>query len=257
MPNLIYVSREKSRTSPHHFKAGALNVLVRFPLFDTKFIVLHMLLLLPFYIYIYISIHSIILFLLCVLKLRVSAAMTNAPIFLTLDCDMYSNDPHTPLRALCYLSDPKIPSKLGYIQFPQMFHGINKNDIYGCEYKRCFKTNLMGLDGLMGPIHIGSGCFFNRRVFFGGPSTFISPEISEISPYHVVDKPIQSQPIMELAHKVAGCNYEDNTKWGFKVSHIVCFLFLSLVLNRREYMLSNLVYFFLVNSFTFVQLFKV
>ena len=28
MPNLIYVSREKSRTSPHNFKAGALNVLV-------------------------------------------------------------------------------------------------------------------------------------------------------------------------------------------------------------------------------------
>ncbi|MBA0801043.1 hypothetical protein Gohar_011434, partial [Gossypium harknessii] len=27
MPNLIYVSREKSKTSPHHFKAGALNVL--------------------------------------------------------------------------------------------------------------------------------------------------------------------------------------------------------------------------------------
>ena len=30
MPNLIYVSREKSRTAPHHFKAGALNVLVSF-----------------------------------------------------------------------------------------------------------------------------------------------------------------------------------------------------------------------------------
>jgi hypothetical protein len=28
MPNLIYVSRQKSKTSPHHFKAGALNVLV-------------------------------------------------------------------------------------------------------------------------------------------------------------------------------------------------------------------------------------
>ncbi|KAK7832552.1 cellulose synthase-like protein g1 [Quercus suber] len=52
MPNLIYHSREKSKTSFHHFKAGALNVL-----------------------------------------LRVSAAMTNAPIILTLDCDMYSNDP--------------------------------------------------------------------------------------------------------------------------------------------------------------------
>lgn len=29
MPNLIYVSREKRKAAPHHFKAGALNVLVR------------------------------------------------------------------------------------------------------------------------------------------------------------------------------------------------------------------------------------
>ncbi|CAH8275549.1 unnamed protein product [Arabidopsis lyrata] len=29
MPNLIYVSREKSKVSPHHFKAGALNTLLR------------------------------------------------------------------------------------------------------------------------------------------------------------------------------------------------------------------------------------
>jgi hypothetical protein len=28
MPNLIYVSREKNKASPHHFKAGALNALV-------------------------------------------------------------------------------------------------------------------------------------------------------------------------------------------------------------------------------------
>jgi len=28
MPNLIYVSREKSKVSSHHFKAGALNTLV-------------------------------------------------------------------------------------------------------------------------------------------------------------------------------------------------------------------------------------
>ena len=40
---------------------------------------------------------------------------------------MYSNDPQTPLHALCKLLDPKLQSKIGYVQFPQMFHGINKN----------------------------------------------------------------------------------------------------------------------------------
>ncbi|RVW43191.1 cellulose synthase-like protein G1 [Vitis vinifera] len=88
MPDLVHVSREKRPGSPHHFKAGALNVLI-----------------------------------------RVSATMTNAPVVLTLDSDMHSNDPQTLLRALCYLLDPDMDPNLGFVQFPQTFHGINKNDI--------------------------------------------------------------------------------------------------------------------------------
>lgn len=156
--------------------------------------------------------------------------MSNAPIILTLDCDMYPNDPQTPLRALCYLSDFEIQSQLGYIQFPQMFHGINKDDIYSCEYKRIFQTNPMGLDGLLGPNHVGTGCFFNRRAFFGGPSTtYVSPEIPELSPDHAVDKNIQSQPTLELAHKVARCDYENKTQWGFEVVFLFCFPFLAYI----------------------------
>ncbi|KAB1201130.1 Cellulose synthase-like protein G3 [Morella rubra] len=176
MPNFIYVSREKSRTSTHNFKSGALNVM-----------------------------------------LRVSATMTNAPIILNIDCDMYSNDPQTPLRALCYLLDPKLKSQLAYVQFPQMFPGINKDDTYSCAYKRPFQINPMGLDGLSGPNYIGTGCFFNRQAFFGGPSTITTPEISQLGPHHVVDKPIQSPPTLDLAHKVAGCNYENKTRWGSEV----------------------------------------
>ncbi|EOY25083.1 Cellulose synthase like G3, putative [Theobroma cacao] len=176
LPNLIYVSRQKSKTSPHHFKAGALNVL-----------------------------------------LRVSAVMTNAPLILTQDCDMYSNDPQTPLRVLCYLSDPALQSKLAYIQFPQRFHGLNQTDIYASEYKRLFQINPMGFNGLMGPNYVGSGCFFCRRAFFGGPSTLVPPKIPELSPDHVVDKPINSQKILSLAHNVAGCDYENQTEhWGSK-----------------------------------------
>ncbi|KAH7862201.1 hypothetical protein Vadar_001376 [Vaccinium darrowii] len=176
MPNLIYVSRQKSRTSPHHFKAGALNAL-----------------------------------------LRVSAVMTNAPIILTLDCDMYSNDPQTPHRVLCYFSDTTISPKLGYVQFPQRFHGLNKNDIYACEFKRLFVTNPVGFDGLAGPNYVGTGCFFSRRVFFGGPSSFVSPEIPELRPDHVVNKPIQAQSILAMAHHVADCKYEDQSNWGSKM----------------------------------------
>lgn len=76
----------------------------------------------------------------CILKLRVSAAMTNAPMILT-------NVPATPLRALSYYSGPKIRPKYGFVQFPQLFQRINKNDI-------CF------FDGLVGPSYLGTGSFF-------------------------------------------------------------------------------------------------
>ncbi|XP_043695585.1 cellulose synthase-like protein G2 [Telopea speciosissima] len=176
MPNLMYLSRQKSKASPHHFKAGALNVL-----------------------------------------LRVSAAMTNAPVILTLDCDMYSNDPKTPHRVLCYLSDPGLGSKLAYVQFPQLFHGINKHDIYAGEMKRLFQINPQGMDGLAGPNYVGTGCFFHRRSFFGPPSSLLSPEIQELHPDHVLNKPVRSETILTLAHHVASCNYENQTNWGMKI----------------------------------------
>ncbi|KAA8520973.1 hypothetical protein F0562_011646 [Nyssa sinensis] len=177
MPNLIYVSREKSKMSPHNFKAGALNVL-----------------------------------------LRVSGIMTNAPIILSLDCDMYSNDPQTPHRVLCYFfSDPAARPNLGYVQFPQRFHGLNNDDIYASEFKYLFQINPVGMDGLQGTSFVGTGCFFSRRVFFGGPSSFVTPEIPQLCPDHVVDKPLQAQQILSLAHHVAGCNYEHQTSWGFKM----------------------------------------
>ncbi|KAH1075223.1 hypothetical protein J1N35_027551 [Gossypium stocksii] len=176
LPNLVYVSRQKSKTSPHHFKAGALNVLV-----------------------------------------RVSAAMTNAPVILTLDCDMYSNDPTTPLRALCYILDPEMQSNLGYVQFPQEYRGLNKSDIYACEHKRLFKVHPVGYDGLSGPNYVGTGCFFRRRALYGGPSTLILPEIDGLCPDCVVNQPLTAPSVLELAHHVAGCNYENQTKWGSKI----------------------------------------
>ncbi|XP_027164171.1 cellulose synthase-like protein G3 [Coffea eugenioides] len=173
MPNLIYVTREKSITSPHHYKAGALNTL-----------------------------------------LRVSALMTNAPIILTLDCDMFSNNPRTPYNVLCYFMDNSIRPKLAYVQFPQCFHGVNKNDIYSSEMQRGFHINTKGMDGLTGPHCMGTGCFFMRRALFGGPSAMLQPEMPQLSPDHVVSNPIRSQHILELAKIVAGCNYEFQTNWG-------------------------------------------
>ncbi|KAG8374567.1 hypothetical protein BUALT_Bualt10G0008900 [Buddleja alternifolia] len=176
MPNLIYVARQKSLTFPHHFKAGALNTL-----------------------------------------LRVSSVMTNAPIILTLDCDMISNDPSTPHKMLCYFMDYSIKPNLGYVQFPVCFFGLNRADIYGSEFKRMNHINPMGLNGLLGPDYFGTGTFFNRRVFHGGPSSMIEPDIPELGPDYVVKKPINDQATLNLAHHVASFDYENHSKWGSKI----------------------------------------
>ncbi|XAR55156.1 Cellulose synthase (UDP-forming) [Bertholletia excelsa] len=151
--------------------------------------------------------------------LRVSAVMTNSPIILTLDCDMYSNDPVTLRRVLCYFLDNAIKPTLGFVQFPQRYHGLNKDDTYACEFKRLFQINPMGLDGLQGGNHYGTGCFFSRRIFFGGPSNFVAPEIPELRPNYEANKPITAQSVLDLAHLVAGIKYEDHSNWGSKLGY--------------------------------------
>ncbi|XP_073109213.1 cellulose synthase-like protein G3 [Elaeis guineensis] len=173
LPNLIYLSREKNINSPHHFKAGALNTLV-----------------------------------------RVSSIMTNAPVVLTLDCDMYSNDPQSPLRALCYLLDPAMASNLAYVQFPQHFEGLNKDDIYGGEVKRLFRINSRGMDGFSGPNYVGSNCFFSRRALHGIRSSTLAPLDSHDSSEPRGWGSLRLDSVMKRAHEVASCNYEVGRKWG-------------------------------------------
>lgn len=153
------------------------------------------------------------------MKLRVSGSMTNSPIILTLDCDMYSNDPSTAQRVLCYFWDKNGPigPNFAYVQFPQRYHGLNNADIYASEHKRLFLINAMGLDGLNGPNYVGTGCFFHRRAFFGGPFSYVQPEIAELDPGYIVEKPINGKDVMGQAHVVAGSNYENQTNWGSKV----------------------------------------
>ncbi|XP_078150225.1 cellulose synthase-like protein G3 isoform X2 [Carex rostrata] len=162
IPNLIYVSREKSPKSPHNFKAGALNALV-----------------------------------------RVSSVLTNAPIILTIDCDMCSTDPTSPHRALCYFLDPATSAKLAFVQFPQHFQGLNKNDIYRGEIKRVFTINSIGLDGLCGPNYVGTNTFHARRALFGSSLKGGNDE-----------EQIGSKIVLEKAIEAVGCDYEVGTKWG-------------------------------------------
>ncbi|KAJ9685707.1 hypothetical protein PVL29_017658 [Vitis rotundifolia] len=98
---------------------------------------------------------------------RVSAVLTNGPFLLNLDCDHYINNSKALREAMCFLMDPNLGKSVCYVQFPQRFDGIDKNDRYANRNTVFFDINLRGLDGIQGPVYVGTGCVFNRTALYG------------------------------------------------------------------------------------------
>jgi len=66
----------------------------------------------------------------CFLQVRVSAVLTNGQYLLNLDCDHYINNSKALREAMCFLMDPNLGRSVCYVQFPQRFDGIDRNDRY-------------------------------------------------------------------------------------------------------------------------------
>ncbi|KAI3456127.1 hypothetical protein Pfo_012790 [Paulownia fortunei] len=107
--------------------------------------------------------------------IRVSAVLTNGPFILNLDCDHYVNNSKAIREAMCFLMDPQVGRDVCYVQFPQRFDGIDKSDRYANRNTVFFDVNMKGLDGIQGPVYVGTGCVFNRQALYGyGPSSLPS-----------------------------------------------------------------------------------
>ncbi|KAL9259003.1 Cellulose synthase A catalytic subunit 7 [UDP-forming]-like protein, partial [Drosera capensis] len=98
---------------------------------------------------------------------RVSGVLTNAPFMLNLDCDHYINNSKAAREAMCFLMDPQTGKKVCYVQFPQRFDGIDKHDRYANRNTVFFDINMKGLDGIQGPVYVGTGCVFRRQALYG------------------------------------------------------------------------------------------
>ncbi|XXG89846.1 hypothetical protein AAC387_Pa12g1753 [Persea americana] len=111
---------------------------------------------------------------------RVSAVLTNAPFILNLDCDHYFNNSKAVREAMCFLMDPQLGKKLCYVQFPQRFDGIDRHDRYANHNVVFFDINMKGLDGIQGPVYVGTGCVFNRQALYGydPPATQKRPKMT-------------------------------------------------------------------------------
>ncbi|CAN1857314.1 Cellulose synthase A catalytic subunit 6 [UDP-forming] [Linum perenne] len=108
---------------------------------------------------------------------RVAAVLSNAPYLLNVDCDHYINNSKALREAMCFMMDPTSGKKVCYVQFPQRFDGIDRHDRYSNRNVVFFDINMKGLDGIQGPIYVGTGCVFRRRALYGydAPKTKKAP----------------------------------------------------------------------------------
>ncbi|QHO56162.1 hypothetical protein HN873_007364 [Arachis hypogaea] len=170
---------------------------------------------------------------------KVSGLMTNAPIILNVDCDMFVNNAKIALHAMCVLLDPKGQKEVAFVQCPQQFYGKLKDDPLGNQMVVLFKYVASGLAGLQGPFYGGTNCFHRRKVIYGlspdeaekgnmsekklkqefGASEELVKSAADVlegrtySPNH----DINISKSLESANQVAICGYEYATGWGDQI----------------------------------------
>ncbi|CAD5315669.1 unnamed protein product [Arabidopsis thaliana] len=138
--------------------------------------------------------------------LRVSSKITCGKIILNLDCDMYANNSKSTRDALCILLDEKEGKEIAFVQFPQCFDNVTRNDLYGSMMRVGIDVEFLGLDGNGGPLYIGTGCFHRRDVICGRKYGEEEEE-EESERIHEILEP-------EMIKALASCTYEENTQWG-------------------------------------------
>ncbi|KAA8527733.1 hypothetical protein F0562_035398 [Nyssa sinensis] len=167
--------------------------------------------------------------------LRVSGIMSNGPYLLVLDCDMYCNDPSSARQSMCFHLDPQISPSLAFVQYPQIFYNVSKNDIYDGQARSAYKTKWQGMDGLRGPVFTGTGYYVKKKALYGSPNQkdkFIceaemnfglsSKFIASLKGSNEEDtngKGILSDEILEEARNLATCTFEKNTQWGKEIGY--------------------------------------
>ncbi|KAI0500635.1 hypothetical protein KFK09_018851 [Dendrobium nobile] len=97
---------------------------------------------------------------------RASAIMSNGPFILNLDCDHYIYNSQALREGMCFMMD-RGGDRICYVQFPQRFEGIDPSDRYANHNTVFFDVNMRALDGLQGPVYVGTGCLFRRIALYG------------------------------------------------------------------------------------------
>ncbi|KAK9928055.1 hypothetical protein M0R45_025209 [Rubus argutus] len=97
---------------------------------------------------------------------RASAVMSNGAFILNLDCDHYIYYSQAMREGMCFMMD-RGGEQICYVQFPQRFEGIDPSDRYANHNTVFFDVNMRALDGVQGPVYVGTGCLFRRTALYG------------------------------------------------------------------------------------------
>ncbi|CAN6167356.1 unnamed protein product [Urochloa humidicola] len=148
--------------------------------------------------------------------IRVSSVISNSPIILNVDCDMYSNNSDAIRDAMCFFLDQEMGHKIAFVQHPQNYNNLTKNNIYGNSFTVLNQVELRGFDGAGGPLYIGTGCFHRRQVLCGRRFTSDYKEDWDrgIKEKRELSSVNQTE---EKAKSLATCIYEHNTQWGNEI----------------------------------------
>jgi len=68
------------------------------------------------------------------MQIRVSSVISKSPIIMNVDCDMYSNNSDSIREALCFFLDEEMGHKIAFVQYPQNYNNMTKNNIYGNSF---------------------------------------------------------------------------------------------------------------------------
>ncbi|XP_022018744.1 cellulose synthase-like protein H1 [Helianthus annuus] len=170
---------------------------------------------------------------------RVSGVMTNAPLMLNVDCDMYANNPQVFLHAMCMVFGFKDEDNCAFFQFPQAFYDGLKDDPFGNQLADSFYL-INGISSIQGTVYAGSNCFHRRKVIYGsspndstksdnisnedlhkifGKSTELKETAAQILSETNANIENRSCPsnFIEAATHVASCSYEYGTYWGTQI----------------------------------------
>ncbi|KAH7518230.1 hypothetical protein FEM48_Zijuj09G0149400 [Ziziphus jujuba var. spinosa] len=121
---------------------------------------------------------------------RASAILSNGPFILNLDCDHYIYNCKAVREGMCFMMD-RGGENICYVQFPQRFEGIDPSDRYANNNTVFFDGNMRALDGVQGPVYVGTGCMFRRFALYG----FDPPQTDKLKHKDDTEIPAQTQPL--------------------------------------------------------------